>query len=75
LELGELMARDALTREESCGGHLREEYQTEDGEALRNDKDFSFVSAWEYKGPEAEPELHKEPLNFEFIEVKQRSYK
>jgi succinate dehydrogenase / fumarate reductase flavoprotein subunit len=75
LELGELMARDALAREESCGGHFREEYQTPDGEALRNDKAFSFVSAWEYKGPEKEPELHKEPLNFEFIEVKQRSYK
>jgi len=75
LELGELMARDALAREESCGGHFREEYQTPDGEALRNDKDFSFVSAWEYKGPGTEPVLHKEPLNFEFIEVKQRSYK
>lgn len=75
LELGELMALDALEREESCGGHFREEYQTEDGEALRNDEKFSFVSAWEYKGPGQKPELHKETLNYEFVEVKQRSYK
>jgi len=74
-ELGELVARDALMREESCGGHFREEYQTPDGEALRNDKDFSFVAAWEYKGPDTAPEVHKEPLNYENIEVKQRSYK
>ncbi len=75
LELGELMARDALIREESCGGHFREEYQTEGGEALRNDKDFMFVSAWEYKGEDQEPVLHKESLKYEFIEVKVRNYK
>ncbi len=75
LELGELMALDALDRKESCGGHFREEYQTPEGEALRNDKDYTFVSVWEYKGDGEAPALHKEPLNFEFIEVKQRSYK
>ncbi len=75
LELGELMARDALAREESCGGHFREEYQTPDGEALRNDEDFTYVAAWEYKGDNVVPEMHKEPLTFEFIEVKQRNYK
>ncbi len=75
LELGELMAMDALTREESCGGHFREEYQTEDGEAMRNDKDFLFVSAWEFKGTDKDPVLHKEPLNYEYIEVKTRNYK
>jgi succinate dehydrogenase / fumarate reductase flavoprotein subunit len=75
LELGELMARDALVREESCGGHFREEYQTEEGEALRDDKNFTFVSAWEYTGEDKEPKLNKEPLVFEFIEVKQRNYK
>ncbi len=75
LELGELMARDALHREESCGGHFREEYQTEEGEALRNDEVFNYVAAWAYKGDGAEPELFKEPLVFENIEVKQRNYK
>jgi succinate dehydrogenase / fumarate reductase flavoprotein subunit len=75
LELGELMARDALHREESCGGHFREEYQTGEGEALRNDADFTYVAAWEYKGPDKEPFLNKEPLKFENIEVKQRNYK
>jgi succinate dehydrogenase / fumarate reductase, flavoprotein subunit len=75
LELGELMARDALDREESCGGHFREEYQTPDGEAMRNDKDFAYVAAWEYKGPDNSPELHKETLNYEFVELKQRNYK
>ncbi len=75
LEIGELIARDALQREESCGGHFREEYQTEEGEALRNDKDFSYVAAWEYKGAEESPLLHKEHLKFNFIEVKQRNYK
>jgi len=75
LELGELMALDALNREESCGGHFREEYQTPDGEALRNDKDFAYVAAWEYKGTENKAELHKEPLNYEFVELKQRNYK
>ncbi|GAB4311170.1 MAG: fumarate reductase/succinate dehydrogenase flavoprotein subunit [Bacteroidales bacterium] len=75
LELGELMAIDALHREESCGGHFREEHQTEEGEALRHDDKFMYVAAWEYKGPDAQPELHKEPLNYEYIEVKTRNYK
>jgi succinate dehydrogenase / fumarate reductase flavoprotein subunit len=75
LELGELFAKDALTRNESCGGHFREEYQTPEGEALRDDENFSFVSAWEYKGQPSEAVLHKEELKFEFIELKQRSYK
>jgi len=75
IELGALMARDALNREESCGGHFREEYQTEEGEALRNDSDFTYVAAWEFKGEDKEPSLHKEPLDFEYIEVKQRNYK
>jgi succinate dehydrogenase / fumarate reductase, flavoprotein subunit len=75
IELGGLMARDALHREESCGGHFRDEYQTEEGEALRNDADFTYVAAWEYQGDGKEPALHKEPLNFEYIEVKQRNYK
>jgi len=75
IELGELMARDALQREESCGGHFREEYQTGEGEAMRNDKEYTYVGAWEYKGPDSEPQLHKEDLNFEYIEVKQRNYK
>jgi succinate dehydrogenase / fumarate reductase, flavoprotein subunit len=75
LELGELMAMDALQREESCGGHFREEYQTPEGEALRNDDKFTFVAAWEHKGSDEEPVLHKEDLNYEFIELKQRNYK
>ena len=75
LEMGELMAHDALMREESCGGHFREEHQTEEGEALRDDKNFTFVAAWEHKGDDQEPVMHKEPLNYEFIEVKQRNYK
>jgi succinate dehydrogenase / fumarate reductase flavoprotein subunit len=75
IELGDLMARDALLREESCGGHFREEYQTGEGEALRNDKDFTFVAAWEFTGDDKEPKLHKEALDFEYIEVKQRNYK
>jgi succinate dehydrogenase / fumarate reductase flavoprotein subunit len=79
LELGELFAKDALTREESCGGHFREESAEEDGpqkgEAKRNDKDFAFVSAWEYKGEPADAVLHKEELEFKDIELKQRSYK
>ena len=75
LELGELFARDALEREESCGGHFREEHQTEDGEAVRDDKNFTFVSAWEYKGEPSDAVLHKEPLNYENIELKTRSYK
>jgi len=75
LEFGQLMVRDALTREESCGCHFRSEYQTDDNEALRNDKEFSFVSAWEYKGVDTPPELHKEPLIYEFIQPAVRSYK
>lgn len=75
LELGELMAVDALYREESCGGHFREEFQMEDGEARRNDDEFKFVGAWQYKGPGKEAELHKETLDYEFIEVKTRNYK
>lgn len=75
LELGELMARDALHREESCGGHFREEHQTQDGEAKRNDDDFKYVGVWEYKGENQEPTMHVEPLNYEFIEVKTRNYK
>ena len=74
-EIGELMARDALSREESCGGHFRTEYVTEDGEAKRVDDKFMYVSAWEYKGDDVEPELHKEPLHYEEIEVKTRNYK
>lgn len=75
LELGELFAKDALTRNESCGGHFREEYQTPEGEALRDDENFSFVSAWEYNENPREAKLHKEELVFENIEVKTRSYK
>jgi len=75
LETGELIAMDALNREESCGGHFREEYQTSEGEALRNDKDYAYVAAWEYTGLNKEPILHKESLVFENIEVKQRDYK
>ena len=75
LELGELMCRDALQREESCGGHFRVEYQTPDGEALRNDQDFAYVAAWEYQGPNREPQMHKEPLDFEYVHLAQRSYK
>lgn len=75
LELGELMARDALEREESCGGHFREEYQTEENEAKRDDKNFTFVSAWEYKGAEKEPVVHKEDLVFENVKLTTRSYK
>ena len=75
LELGELFAKDALERNESCGGHFREESQTPEGEALRDDKNFTFVSAWEYKGEPAKAQLHKEQLNYEEIEVKTRSYK
>ncbi len=74
-ELGELMALDALHREESCGGHFREEHQTEEGEAKRNDKKFTYVAAWEYRGPESSPKLNKEPLTFEHVKPSQRSYK
>ena len=75
LELGELFAKDALERTESCGGHFREESQTPEGEALRDDENFTFVSAWEYKGEPSEAVLVKEDLNYEEIEVKTRSYK
>ena len=75
LELGELFAKDALERTESCGGHFREESQTLDGEALRDDKNFTFVSAWEYKGEPSKSKLHKEVLKYENIELKTRSYK
>ncbi|MBK6797577.1 MAG: fumarate reductase/succinate dehydrogenase flavoprotein subunit [Acidobacteria bacterium] len=75
LDFGELLTYDALMREESCGGHFREEYQTEDGEALRNDEKFSYVSAWEFKGTDQYPELNKEPLVYEEIKMSQRSYK
>jgi succinate dehydrogenase / fumarate reductase, flavoprotein subunit len=75
LELSELMCRDALHREESCGGHFREEYQTEDGEALRDDEHFAYVAAWEYAGAGQPPRLHKEPLDFEYVHLAQRSYK
>ena len=75
LELGELFAKDALTRNESCGGHFREEYATKEGEAKRDDKNFTFVSAWEYAGEPSDAKLHKEKLEFDNIEVKERSYK
>lgn len=75
LELGELMARDALQREESCGGHFREEYQTSEGEALRNDDEFCYAAAWEFKGENATPQMHKEELVFENVKLTQRSYK
>lgn len=74
-ELAELMCRDALAREESCGTHFREEYETADGEALRNDDDYTHVSAWEWTGEGNEPTLHKEPLHFENVHLTQRSYK
>ena len=75
LELGELFAKDALERNESCGGHFREEFATLEGEAKRNDKDYTYVSAWEYKGEPSKAVLHKEELIFDNIEVKERSYK
>ena len=75
LELGELMCLDALHRDESCGGHFREEFQTEDGEALRDDEHFAYVAAWEYKGPDRTPAMQKEPLEFEYVHLAQRSYK
>ncbi|MPZ86733.1 MAG: succinate dehydrogenase (quinone) flavoprotein subunit [Nitriliruptorales bacterium] len=74
-ELAELMCRDALQRQESCGGHFRLEYQTEDGEALRDDERFAHVSAWEWGGEGAKPIMHTEPLHFEFVKLSQRSYK
>ena len=74
LELGELLALDALKRNESCGGHFREEYQTNEGECLRNDQDYKYVAAWEYVR-DGEFKLNKEPLVYEEIELKQRVYK
>jgi succinate dehydrogenase / fumarate reductase flavoprotein subunit len=75
MELAELMCLDALDRNESCGGHLREEYQTPDGEALRDDEHYCYVAAWEYAGQDKKPVLHKEPLDFEYVHLAQRSYK
>jgi succinate dehydrogenase / fumarate reductase, flavoprotein subunit len=75
IELAQIMAKDALQREESCGGHYREEFVTEEGEAKRNDQDFMFVGVWEYKGKDQEPVMHKEDLKYEFINVQQRNYK
>ena len=75
LELGELMARDGLNRNESCGGHFRTEYQTPEGEALRDDEHFTYVAVWEYNGPDKEPTLIKEPLVFEAVHLAQRNYK
>ncbi len=75
IEIGDLIARDALNREESCGGHFREEYQTEEGEALRQDDKYAYVSCWEYKGDDVEPELHKEELVYESVKMVQRNYK
>ncbi|SPT75686.1 Fumarate reductase flavoprotein subunit [Arcanobacterium haemolyticum] len=74
-ELGELMCIDALHRRESCGGHFRAESQTEEGEALRDDVNFAYVAAWEWGGEDGAPVLHKEDLKYEFVEMKQRSYK
>jgi succinate dehydrogenase / fumarate reductase flavoprotein subunit len=74
-ELTELLVTDALNRKESCGAHFREEYQTPDGEALRNDEEFTFVAAWEYAGEGKPHILHKEELKFEEVEMKVRSYK
>ncbi|MEG0645794.1 MAG: fumarate reductase/succinate dehydrogenase flavoprotein subunit [Bacteroides sp.] len=75
IEIGMLMARDGLNREESCGGHFREEYQTPEGEALRDDKNFSYVACWKYTGEDTAPELIKEDLNYEFTKVQTRNYK
>jgi succinate dehydrogenase / fumarate reductase flavoprotein subunit len=75
LELGELMCLDALERRESCGGHFREEFQTPEGEAVRDDAHFAHVAAWEYTGPGQRPTRHQEPLSFEHVHLTQRSYK
>ena len=75
LEMGELMARDAINRNESCGGHFREEYQTPEGEALRDDQNYVYVAVWEYKGENQEPVMHKEELKFETVKLAQRNYK
>jgi succinate dehydrogenase / fumarate reductase flavoprotein subunit len=75
IELGELMMRDALARDESCGGHFREEYQTGEGEAMRDDAKFAFTSAWEFNSENKDPILNKEVLEFENVQLTQRSYK
>jgi succinate dehydrogenase / fumarate reductase flavoprotein subunit len=75
LEFGELLARDALTRDESCGGHFREEHQYPDGEAKRDDARFQHVAAWEYRGPDKDPARHAEPLVYEAVKPTVRSYK
>ena len=75
LELGELMCRDALERRESCGGHFREEFQTPEGEALRDDTNFAHVAAWEYQGDDTPPKRHQEALDFQNVHLTQRSYK
>ena len=75
LEFAEVMLQDALDREESCGGHFREEYQTEEGEAKRNDDAYTYVAAWEYKGEGNAPVMHKESLDFDYVLPSQRSYK
>ncbi len=75
IEIGELMAHDALDREESCGGHFRLEHQTEEGEALRHDDKFSYVSCWKYQGEDKAPVMYKEPLDYEFVVRQQRNYK
>jgi succinate dehydrogenase / fumarate reductase flavoprotein subunit len=75
IELGELMVDDALNRNESCGGHFREEYQTEENEARRDDDNFAYVAAWQYKGPGQPEALHKEDLKYEYVKLTQRSYK
>ena len=74
-ELAELMCLDALNRNESCGGHFREEYQTPEGEALRDDENYSYVAAWGYQGEGRPPVLNKEPLTFQYVKPSQRSYK
>ena len=74
MEFAELLCLDALHRNESCGGHFREEFQTEDGEAKRDDEQFAYVAAWEYQGPEKPPVLHKEPLMYQEVHMTQRSY-
>jgi succinate dehydrogenase / fumarate reductase flavoprotein subunit len=75
LEFAEVMLQDALTRRESCGGHFRQEFQTDEGEAKRNDKDFTYVAAWEWKGEGNAPVVHKESLEFDYVKPSQRSYK
>ena len=75
LEFGELLCRDARERNESCGAHFREEYQTPEGEPQRNDAEYSFVSAWQYAGPDRTPVLLREPLSFEHVKPSERSYK